>query len=150
MERRYFTLDEANDLVPQVALAMDRALQMHLLLQRELDELSGRGLNASQAVLMGRPPERMVPGAEDALERARGIYAAILEELGAVEELGADVKGVQDGLVDFWTLLDGTTEVLLCWKIGEAAISWFHRPEDGFAGRQPVQGRRFLARPAGD
>jgi hypothetical protein len=37
MERRYFTLDGANRLVPAVAAAMDRALQLHLLLRREID-----------------------------------------------------------------------------------------------------------------
>jgi len=143
MERRYFTLEGANRLVPAVAAAMDRALQLRVLLRREIDALAHQGLHVSQAVLMGREPERVPPGSENALERARGLYATIMDELRSVEALGADVKGREDGLVDFWSLLDGETEVLLCWKLGESAIAFFHHPDDGFAGRKPVSGRRF-------
>ena len=35
--------------------------------------------------------------------------------------------------------MDGRT-VLLCWKLGEKEIGFWHTPEDGFAGRKPLDG----------
>jgi len=29
--------------------------------------------------------------------------------------------------------------VLLCWKLGEDEIAFWHRVEDGFAGRRPIE-----------
>jgi hypothetical protein len=37
--------------------------------------------------------------------------------------------------------------VLLCWKRGEARIDFWHRIEDGFAGRQPIDARFRRAAP---
>jgi Uncharacterized conserved protein (DUF2203) len=43
--------------------------------------------------------------------------------------------------VDFPATLNGET-VLLCWLEGEHELSWYHKPEHGFAGRRiiPVPG----------
>jgi hypothetical protein len=47
------------------------------------------------------------------------------------------VKDIDTGLLDFPSLRGGE-EVLLCWRLGEDEVAWWHRPEDGFAGRQPL------------
>ena len=41
------------------------------------------------------------------------------------------------GLVDFIGRHQGR-DVYLCWKLGEAAIAYWHELQTGFAGRQPV------------
>jgi hypothetical protein len=79
------------------------------------------------------------------LARARMLYLALRESVTEIEGLGAEVKGVMDGLVDFRSWRDGREEVLLCWKLGEAEIGWYHGAEEGFAGRRPVKGQRFTA-----
>lgn len=48
------------------------------------------------------------------------------------------MKDIDEGLIDFPALHRGET-VLLCWKLGEDAIRWWHRAEDGFLGRRPVE-----------
>lgn len=52
-----------------------------------------------------------------------------------LEEIGVQFKGFEPGLVDFPAVLDDR-EVLLCWKLGEGQIAYWHDPEAGFAGRQ--------------
>jgi hypothetical protein len=54
-----------------------------------------------------------------------------------IHGLGAQVKDADEGLVDFPTLR-GDEEVLLCWKLGEDEIAYWHSLEDGFAGRRPL------------
>ena len=54
-----------------------------------------------------------------------------------IVEHGAEVKDLDEGLIDFPALRGGET-VLLCWKLGEGEIEYWHRVEDGFAGRRPL------------
>ena len=68
-------------------------------------------------------------------------FTATLRELeGCVkdlDDLGVQVKDLDAGLLDFPALREGE-EVLLCWKVGEDAVEWWHREEDGYAGRKPI------------
>jgi hypothetical protein len=99
-------------------------------------------------MLLGRDEDDIPPGSEQALLRARGVYEAMNDEVAKMEALGAQIKGLEHGIADFPSLLDGATEVLLCWRLGEGRISHFHLPEAGFAGRKPVVGRAFASRRA--
>src|SRR5439155_22502493 len=77
------------------------------------------------------------------LMRQRPAARALVEELdGIVAEIeasGAHLKDVQLGLVDFPAELDGEI-VYLCWQFGEPEVAFWHRIEDGFAGRRPLPG----------
>jgi hypothetical protein len=44
----------------------------------------------------------------------------------------------QVGLVDFPAFDADGDLYFLCWKSDEDDLEWWHRPEDGFAGRQPL------------
>jgi hypothetical protein len=47
------------------------------------------------------------------------------------------VKDLDSGLLDFSCRLDEEI-VLLCWKMGESSIDYWHTQDSGFAGRQPI------------
>jgi hypothetical protein len=66
--------------------------------------------------------------------RLREELEQCVAELG---ELGVQIKDVESGLLDFPALREGA-DVLLCWRVGEDAVEWWHGLEDGFAGRRPV------------
>jgi hypothetical protein len=34
----------------------------------------------------------------------------------------------------------GGEDVLLCWQLGEERIEFWHGPEEGYAGRKPLEG----------
>lgn len=67
------------------------------------------------------------PGAEHA--------EAALEEL---RERGVILRQLSAGLVDFPSLGEDGEVRLLCWRVDEPELAWWHRPEDGFAGRRPL------------
>jgi hypothetical protein len=54
-----------------------------------------------------------------------------------VQELEGVVKSIEQGLVDFYGVIEGRL-VFLCWKRGETAIEYYHHLEDGYQGRQPI------------
>ncbi|MFN8186467.1 MAG: DUF2203 domain-containing protein [Gaiellales bacterium] len=65
-----------------------------------------------------------------------GELARILERL---EALGVQVKDLESGLVDFPAVHPGTGEtVLLCWRVGEEELRFWHGRDEGFAGRKPL------------
>ena len=72
--------------------------------------------------------------AQGGLEQLAEEAAAALRELDA---FGVVVKDLDLGLLDFPGVRGGE-EVELCWQVGEAAVSHWHRPGEGFRGRKPI------------
>jgi hypothetical protein len=54
-----------------------------------------------------------------------------------IQSYGGVVKEIHNGLLDFLSLLNGR-EVYLCWRYGEAKITFYHELHTGFNGRQPL------------
>jgi hypothetical protein len=51
---------------------------------------------------------------------------------------GVQVKDMDRGLIDFPAQVEGQ-DALLCWHVGEERIAFWHSPEEGFAGRKPLE-----------
>jgi hypothetical protein len=129
---RYFTIDQANATLPLVrAITNDLATLAKDVVERRhrLALLtSGRDLKP------GDPYSDELAQMEAELERDAIRLQGYVDEL---RELGVEPKGAVEGLVDFPCKLDGRT-VLLCWKLGEPEVLFWHDLESGFAGRQPL------------
>jgi hypothetical protein len=131
-----FTLHEAQTLLPVVEALLRRAQAAGTRageLEMEMQELSQRifmsgGMQVNVAQAAKRHANR-----EKALQEAR-------DTLAEMDEIGVQVKDLEKGLLDFPAVMDGR-DVLLCWKLGEKEIGYWHTPEDGFAGRKPLDGR---------
>ncbi|MCH8919420.1 MAG: DUF2203 domain-containing protein [Chloroflexi bacterium] len=57
--------------------------------------------------------------------------------LAGVTSFGCELKGLDQGLIDFPAERDGRT-IYLCWQLGEETIAHWHDIETGFAGRQQL------------
>jgi hypothetical protein len=129
---RYFTLEQANAALDEVRPLAERMVAH----RREAAVLLTRraGLTSTIAGNGGDldPGEPARVEAQIA-EEAKGVAQCV----NRIHGLGAQVKDADEGLVDFPALRDGE-EVLLCWKVGEDEIAFWHGLEDGFAGRRPV------------
>jgi hypothetical protein len=129
---RHFTPEEANAALEQVRPLVERMVEQrraHLdaLERQEQLEQRIRGNGG------GIPPATL---ADTAAEVDR-IARALAQTVDDINTHGAEVKDLDEGLVDFPALRHGET-VLLCWKLGEDEIRYWHRIEDGFAGRQEL------------
>jgi hypothetical protein len=128
---RYFTPDEANELLHAVKPFAERMVahrQALLAAQAEhaalMQAVSGNG---------GLRPGELA-GAESRVEREATALARCAE---AIQELGAVVKDLERGLIDF-PARRGDEEVYLCWRVGEGEIGFWHPVDEGFAGRRPL------------
>ena len=81
----------------------------------------------------------IVPLARRKAERAKAEQR-VKDALAEIDATGVQVKDLDIGLLDFPCQVDGQT-ILLCWKLGEKAITHWHGVEEGFAGRKPIDQR---------
>ena len=133
MVLRYFTADEANELLPEVRAAAEELVE---------HRLAARAVAAKRAQLVTRiagnggdfDPQEPRELEEDFQRETE----ATAEALRRLEGLGVVVKDADRGLLDFPALRENGEEVLLCWQVGEDEIAYWHGLEEGFAGRKPL------------
>ena len=61
--------------------------------------------------------------------------------LTQIIETGCVIKDLDVGLLDFPAIIDHQ-DVYLCWKLGEDRIRFYHRQDEGFSGRKPLDPAR--------
>ncbi|HXF99819.1 MAG TPA: DUF2203 domain-containing protein [Bacteroidota bacterium] len=125
LHRRHFTLEEARRELTSVHALASKLIE----LKKQLDAkgwdvyrhqyFGGMGPNGDGSF----PPEM-----ETLVEIVRGLEAR-----------GILVKGLDQGLIDFPHIRSNGEEVYLCWKVGENDIGYWHRIEDGYAGRRRIE-----------
>ena len=134
-EIKMLTLEEANALLPQVRAILkslrdlrDRVLRIQA--QIEIEEMTGLGSDG-----------RLTPAAQNAVtiqmdefQVHTNQFENLLEEL---YQLGAHLKDLNRGLIDFYSLRDEEV-VFLCWIEGESEIQHWHTIEGGFQSRQSL------------
>jgi hypothetical protein len=133
---RTFTLKQAQELLPVLETLLRRSMKAKATIDEvdgELQELSERifisgGLNVSIAHWAIRKGER-----EKALQAAKDAMAEI-------DSIGVQIKDLDIGLLDFPCRVEGEI-LLLCWKMGEPAITHWHGTDEGFANRKPIDSR---------
>jgi len=128
---RYFTLEEATSLLPRltdILLAMRARKEELDRLRQDLTEA------AAQAAGNGHLQERDLAQKRNAVEQAASTLSDMARQIA---DLGCELKGIEEGLIDFRALREGR-EVYLCWRLGEERIAFWHEIEAGFAGRQPL------------
>ena len=131
MERE-FTLEEANEAVAELRPVVERMVEHGRRLaaaQREQRELvtriAGNGGDMQPSDLRELA---------EAVQQEADAIAACAQEIDAA---GAQIKSLEEGLLDFPSRRQGE-EVLLCWKLGEDEIRYWHGVDEGFAGRKPL------------
>ncbi|HSB20570.1 MAG TPA: DUF2203 domain-containing protein [Anaeromyxobacteraceae bacterium] len=132
---RIFTLEEANELVPALELEFGGVARLRDELRSLVEALGGA--DASVDVLQhGAAPPR---GLEAEARRLRIVADEIAAAVERVTAMGCLVKDLDLGLVDFYAMM-GNEPVLLCWQFGERQVAHWHKVEEGFSGRKPIQG----------
>jgi hypothetical protein len=133
---KLFTVEEADKLIPQVRRFLkelracrDRAEKLEK--EKAVEELSWL-----------QPDGTVSPKAKERLERLQEEQkrqeASFERGLREMTLLGAQLKDLDEGLVDFFTPR-GEGLVYLCWKEGENRIRFWHDLESGFGGRRPIE-----------
>ena len=125
---KYFTLEQANKTLPLVKRIVGDIVEEYRQWKEYVFryELVAAGSTADR----GETEEQVA--LREQVDRAAGRINTFVEELSRI---GCVFKGFEEGLVDFYATLEGR-DILLCWKVGEESIEYWHELDAGFAGRQ--------------
>jgi len=127
-----FTPAQANDALAVVRPAAQRLVKLRTRM-RELERAQSKHITSIGGNGVGY-------AATDLNDAQTELAALAHEALACVDRLGAlgvVVKDADLGLLDFPAVRAGE-EVLLCWRVGEERVETWHAPEEGFAGRKPI------------
>ena len=122
MPEKFYTVDEANALVPKLKPLLERIRDTQQALAEDKTVAAVREKASHNG---GGLPGRHLSELARTLER----------DLHQLQEWGIVLRDPSIGLIDFFHQRKGET-VFLCWKLGEARVEWWHPVETGIAGRE--------------
>jgi hypothetical protein len=135
-EQRIFTLKEAEttrrEIEPLLLEAMDSRRKLS-----DTDEKLSRIV--SRIMVMGGILLNTRAAAELRSEHDQ-LIGQVRNALETIQATGCVVKDLDTGLLDFPARIEGQ-EAYLCWRLGEDRIRFWHRQDEGFSGRRPIDPR---------
>lgn len=122
MPEKFYTVEEANALVPK----------LKTLLQRIRDTQQALAEDKSVAVVREKASQNGggLPG-----RHLSELSRTLERDLQQLQEWGIVLRDPSIGLIDFFHQRQGET-VFLCWKLGESKVEWWHPVDTGIAGRE--------------
>jgi hypothetical protein len=123
--QRYFTVAEANALLPDLSIKL---LRLQAMLQRLREEYAEK-----EAELFQRAQRNGKLPTWESSPIAPEIHKAVDE----LHKMGVLLRDIEQGIVDFPHLREGR-EVLLCWRLGEKRVQYYHELDTGFRDRKPL------------
>ena len=137
MTDRLFTPEEVNRLIPRLTELMEAAQDRYRQardLQERLREDRARVAASGGELIDARDWKARA-------ERLDGLGIEVRQLLEDIAALGGVTKDIEMGLVDFpgrGPAEAGGVTVNLCWKLGEAAVEFWHGMHEGYANRKPL------------
>jgi hypothetical protein len=126
---RIFTVDEANRTLPLVSRIVEDIVRDYARWREKVDAYELEVARTTR----GETNEDAARLEKEAQQLAAEIER-YLEELAALD---VQFKGFDLGLVDFPARRDDR-DVMLCWRLGEPRVEYWHEVDGGFAGRLPL------------
>ncbi|MGZ4153643.1 MAG: DUF2203 family protein [Actinomycetota bacterium] len=121
-EERTFTKDEADAMLPDLRVRLERIRSNRQVLLRAAERIRGQMASDGGGHF-----------GNDYWQTSR----ALKEDVEALAEQNVLLRDPQTGLIDFPGEREGRP-VFLCWQLGEDAVAHWHEVESGFLGRRPL------------
>ncbi len=128
---KYFTVEEANALLPVLEPLMESLLNKRANVSRQAQQM--RSLPTGN--LLGDYRSNVGSAELSALTQH---FAAIEQMMDQIQAYGVVLKDINAGLLDFLSERNGR-DVYLCWRYGENQIEYYHELHTGFSGRQLIE-----------
>ncbi|MFN2462294.1 MAG: DUF2203 domain-containing protein [Candidatus Dormibacteria bacterium] len=133
MAHRLYTVEEANQVLPEVRRLVERIVDLVPELPDMQESVRINELKYHRPTAGDTEREKLA----SSVAGLRAAEMALAVAMRSLESMDVVLKDPVTGLVDFYSERDGEV-VLLCWRLGEEAVANWHRIEGGFKGRQPL------------
>ncbi|MFL5675462.1 MAG: DUF2203 domain-containing protein [Chloroflexota bacterium] len=145
---RYYTLDDANDAVPELDGILAVLAEQRAELVRLRDQVLARGGGTGEGAPTAIADRGTRPAGETGDKplaadlrltrlRMQGLIDQMAAGVARIDALGLTLRDIEHGLVDFPALVSGR-QVWLCWQRGETSVGFWHGHDAGFASRRPL------------
>jgi len=122
--QRHFDLQEARKLLPELRIKLSAVRNLTIELQSAgFDFYKGK-------YKLGFHP--------DTNTEHPSAYIELKTAVKDIYDLGIEIKGLEQGLIDFPAIRNNGDEVFLCWKLDEQDIEFWHPISTGFRGRKHI------------
>jgi len=127
MKKRYFTLEEAQKLIPEISIKLRRLINI------------SKAINLLNTIEISYEDEfHFIFNEINSRKNIHRLYYEFYEVLEEILNYGAIVKDLNFGLVDFYSLSNGK-EIFLCWQLGENRIRFWHETNSNYDERKPIE-----------
>jgi len=127
MKKRYFTLEEAQKLIPEISVKLRKLIQI----TKAVNLLNNIEINHEDEL-------QFIYNEINSRKNVHKLYYEFYTILEEILNYGAIVKDLNFGLVDFYSLHEGK-EIFLCWQLGENHIKYWHEADSGYDERKPIE-----------
>ncbi len=123
---RYFTIEEANSILPQIKLLVEEIKEKREKLYEIIEnyEMELEEKNDELEIMFFKT-------------QIKEMNDNINELIEIIESFGIFVKGLDPFLIDFPAQYNEKT-IYLCWREDEEEIEYWHGVDEGFAGRKHI------------
>ncbi|MDP7324121.1 MAG: DUF2203 domain-containing protein [Candidatus Woesearchaeota archaeon] len=128
MERKYFTIEAAQKLLPKIQSLIIQLQQ----LQAGVDLINQVYIDPDKTSY-----EDYMSMDTQLSKKFHKLSYDFYCELEKFDKMGILIKDLDKGLVDFYTKFEGR-DIFLCWQFGEEKIQFWHEIDEGFEGRQQI------------
>lgn len=135
-EPKLFSVSEAERLRAQLEPVLIEAIESRRKMAEAEEQLSSLSERIQRSGGMQVSYERT---AKMRMERNR-FEDMVREAVERIHETGCLVKDLDMGLLDFPARINDE-DVYLCWRLGEDRIRFYHRQDEGFSRRKPLDPR---------
>ena len=126
MQKIYFTLEKAREVIPIIRLKIAKLIKLHKSIE-VLDSIEIEYEDEFKTTVQD-------------IQINKKFHKISLEFYSLLEKIhgfGCYVKDLDQGLFDFYSFHDGR-EILLCWNVNEPTIKYWHEIYSDYQGRRPV------------
>jgi hypothetical protein len=135
-ENKIFSLTEAERLRVQLEPVLLEAMEA----RRKMGEVDEKISELAERIQRsGGLQVKYEKAAKRRIERNR-LEESVRAALERIQSTGCVVKDLDVGLLDFPSRINNE-DIYFCWKLGEDRIRFYHRQDEGFAGRKPIDPR---------
>jgi len=124
--KKYFTIEEAEELLPQIEKILKRTIRLNKALEL-LNSIEIEDYDDYNNL-------RRITKTNKEFHKLSYEFYSNIEQL---EDIGCLIKDLETGLVDFYHKFEGR-DIFLCWKLGEKNIKFWHETDSGFMGRKQI------------
>ena len=130
-----FTVEEANELIPQLGYKFGVVIDLIDQLERDMRLMVQLGVEPSPDIAdVRRGDSREVKRAK---RKIKTIIAQIFRHYSTIQDTGVIIQDISAGVVSFYTYF-GEHPAFLTWQFGESEVTWWHEVYEDSAKRKPL------------